>query len=404
MYTKREVRRWAISLGGFFGLTGFMFSSWLGRLPAIRDHLEASTSQMSLLVLCPAVGSVIGFTIAARVIDRISIRRSLWLWIMIQAVGIIAATSLLWLGGPSVIAAGLVMVCYGMCFSMHDVAINVNGNDAERASGKPLLPVLHAAFSFGGLLALVTCSIAERFAVAFPVHLGVVGVLVIALSAVAIRQIPQETRETHPDASTPDPSADTARPQAVYRPWKSRRVLLLGLLAASIALAEGNANDWLSLSLVDEHGFSRGSAALTLSTYFAAMTLSRLTGTYLLYRFGRVPMLRVTSFCCAIGVFTVMISDIPAVTIIGVIAWGIGSSLGYPVALSAAGDNRATATRDVATVAAIAYTTMLLGPVLVGFLGEHVGLRWAFVPLLTIVLLGTLAIGAARPPKPVNAP
>ncbi|WP_052492732.1 MFS transporter [Leucobacter komagatae] len=396
MYTKHEIRRWAVSLAGFFGLSGFMFSSWLGRLPAIRDHLDASTAHLSLLVLCPAVGSVIGFTVAARVLARVSVRTSLWAWLALQAVALTLATALLWSGGSSVIAAGVVMVCYGLGFGIHDVAINVNGGDVERAASRPLMPILHAAFSFGGLLALITCSIAERWSVAFPIHLGGVAVLVIGLSCIAIRQIPRTSPIEHavvPVAASPE------RPARPYVAWRSRRVLLLGLLAASISLAEGNANDWLSLSLVDEHGFSRGEAALTLSSYFAAMTVSRLAGAYLLHRFGRVPMLRLTSLCCAIGVLTVMVSHVPALTVLGVVAWGIGSSLGYPVALSAAADNRVTATQDVAAVAAIAYTTMLLGPVLVGFLGEAVGMRLAFVPLLVIVLLGTLAIGAVRPPK-----
>jgi hypothetical protein len=394
---ERLVVRWVTALVIIFAMLGFGFGSWLSRLPAVRDHLDATTLQMSVYGLCLAIGSVTGLP---------------------------SAVLLLWCGQMPL---GLVLLFgYGFAFSNSDVAMNISGASAERALGRARLPLLHAGFSLGSVSAMGVGAAAEALRISVPLHLIGIFLLIIGISLTVLRWIPRNDRvETARSAAPPvpatktgpipivsgessaDPAADAAAahagtgsgaPQAARSrsPWTDPRILLIGFIAMSMALAEGTAADWLPLALVDGRGLSNELGALILGVFFVSMTVTRVAGSPILHRFGRVAVLRGGAILCAVGVVTVILVPHTWAIVIGAICWGIGCALGFPVGISAAADNPETAVRDVAAVSAVAYTAMLLGPMAFGFLGEHIGLLSAFWLLAAVALLGGLAASAAR--------
>ena len=58
---------------------------------------------------------------------------------------------------------------------------------------------------------------------------------------------------------------------------------------------------------------------------------------------------------------------------LGIVVWGLGASLGFPVGMSAAADDPLRAARRVSVVSTIGYAAFLAGPPLLGLLGDHVG-------------------------------
>nr|WP_245190252.1 MFS transporter [Leucobacter exalbidus] len=171
-----------------------------------------------------------------------------------------------------------------------------------------------------------------------------------------------------------------------------------------MSLAEGTASDWLPLAFADGRGATNQYATLMLTVFFVSMTATRFAGSWLLHRFGRVPVLRVSAVLVLCGVAIVILVAAPWASVLGVVLWGMGASLGFPVGISAAADNPATATRDVAAVAAIAYTALLLGPMLIGFLGEYFGLLSAFWPLVAFAALAFVLARSAKEPAPPAQP
>jgi cyanate permease len=85
------------------------------------------------------------------------------------------------------------------------------------------------------------------------------------------------------------------------------------------------------------------------------------------------------------------------------VLWGLGSSLGFPIGMSAAADDPATAAARVAAVATIGYVAFLAGPPLIGFLGESFGVLNSLLVVLVLVALGALVAGAAREPEAASA-
>ncbi|UOQ57186.1 MFS transporter [Leucobacter allii] len=420
---RADAARWTRGVLAVFTLLGFGFGSWLSRLPATRDHLGASTLEMSVLGFILAGGSVLGLLVSGRSVAGLGPRRALAIGVLVQFVAMPAAALLLWFGLPVPGAACLAV--YGFAFSTCDVAMNVSGANAERALGKPRMPLLHAGYSLGSVAAMGVGALAEVLRVPVPVHLGIGYILIAAGALLALRAVPREDgapRAARPvptrTGSIPIPSAASAdaersaaseasegdAPRRGRSPWRDPRVLAIGLIAMTMALAEGTASDWLSLALADGRGLPNADATLVLGGFFVAMMLTRIAGSWLLTRFGRVLVLRAGSALVVLGVAAVILVDAPWTAVLGAILWGVGAALGFPIGISAAADDPARAVRNVAAVSAIAYTALLLGPMVIGFLGEHLGLLTAFWPIAGFALLPLILARSAEPPAPAKEP
>ncbi|MBK0419798.1 MFS transporter [Leucobacter sp. CSA1] len=436
------MRRWVFAILTVFALLGFGFGSWLSRLPAIRDHLGATTLEMSVYGLCLALGSVTGLLFSGRTVSRLGPRRTLAAGIVVQALAMPSAALLIW--GGLLVPGLAVLFCFGFVFSTSDVAMNVSGASAERALGRPRMPMLHAGFSLGSVSAMGAGAAAESLGLPVPAHLAIVFGAIAVAGLLSLRLVPREEQAPDERPDEPGPAAHSTKTgpiptvtgsvpvvtgsvptitgaipvvagssagaedaaagggaarQPARSPWRDPRILLIGLIAMSMSLAEGTSADWLPLALADGRGVANEVGALILGTFFVAMTLTRLAGSPILSRFGRVAVLRGGAVLCGIGVVIVILAPVTWGIVAGTLCWGIGCALGFPVAISAAADKPATAVRDVAAVASIAYTALLLGPMAFGFLGEHIGLLTSFWVLAAVALLSALLAGAAREPE-----
>jgi len=59
----------------------------------------------------------------------------------------------------------------------------------------------------------------------------------------------------------------------------------------------------------------------------------------LLDRLGRVVVLRASALSAIAGLLIVIWGQSYAVAIVGIVLWGLGAAFGFPVGLSAAGDD-----------------------------------------------------------------
>lgn len=73
-----------------------------------------------------------------------------------------------------------------------------------------------------------------------------------------------------------------------------------------------------------------------------------------------------------------------------------------PLTISAASDTGPDAPTRVSVVATTGYLAFLVGPPLLGYLGEHYGLRSAMMVVLALVILAALVAKAVA--KPVSTP
>ncbi|MFF7646112.1 MFS transporter [Streptomyces canus] len=387
LLTDPAVRRRRQALYLFFFLPGIAMSSWVTRTPDVRDQLEVSTAQMGLILFGLSVGSMIGILCSGRFVERLGTRPVIVLGTSL----IISATIVIGAGSAAssapLVTAGLFLFGAGM--GSGEVAVNVDGADVERIIGAPVLPTLHGCFSLGTVVGGLAGMTATAAGVPVHWHLAVITLAATGMLIHASRALPTGVGlSTRLRTSGP---AELSGPQV----WKDRKLLLIGAIVLAMALAEGAANDWLPLLMVDGHGLDAAAGSLVYVGFAAAMTLGRLCGTFFLVRFGRAGVLRASALSGALGLVLVIFSDNVAVAAASVLFWGLGASLGFPVALSAAGDSGPDQTARVSLVAIIGYVAFLVGPPALGFLGEHYGLRTAMVAVLVFVASAVVIAPAA---------
>ena len=305
--------------------------------------------------------------------------------------------------GPVFAVTFIGLVIFGNATGITDVAMNVSGAANERALGRSIMPIFHAFFSIGTMIGAVGGALAEFAGIPLVVHLGAVSVILIVAGVFVVRFV-QSEHDTH-DGSDPVPNDDHSKTwRGRLAIWKDPRTLLIGILVLGAAFAEGSAGDWLAIAMVDGHGTSNAAGALVFGVFVTAMTVGRLGGVVLLNRFGRVPVLRASFALAAAGLLVMIFVPNPWVAAVGAVAWGLGSALGFPIGMSAAADDPRTAAARVSAVATIGYFAFLVGPPVIGFLGQQVGILNALLVVLVLCAVGIFVAGAAREPAPAKNP
>ncbi len=286
--------------------------------------------------------------------------------------------------------AVIALFLYGVGTGVWDVSMNVEGAAVEQHLGRTVMPRFHAAFSIGavagsGIGAAAVAVGLPALGHLFP--LAVVGVAALVVGARAF--LPDEPVEHH----EPQPSAWVA--------WREPRTLLIGVMVLALALTEGTANDWLALALVDGYDVPHWVGVSGFAVFVAAMTCGRLAGTSLLDRFGRPPVLWGTMAAAASGVLLIVFGGHPVPVVLGLVLWGLGASLGFPVGMSAAADDPRRAAARVSVVSTVGYAAFLAGPPLLGFVADHAGTLKALLVVAIVLLPSALVVPATRKqPRP----
>ena len=374
-----DQRRWA--LFSLFFLAGLTLSSWVTRTPAIRDLLDASTAQMGLVLLGLSAGSMLGILASGPLCLHFGARPV----ITVGNLGVVASMPTIGLGAAAgsavLVVAGLFL--FGAGAGGADVAMNVEGADVEKIIQRPFLPLLHGGFSFGTVIGAVTGIGAIAAGLAVTWHLAAVGVVGVGLFLSAIRHLPPGTGRRRPG----DQHAQTTNRSDI---WRDPRLLLIGLVVLAMALAEGAANDWLPLVMVDGHGLDPALGSVVYAVFAASMTAGRFAGGPVIARLGRGPALAWSAVLGAIGILLVSVVDNAVVASAAVVLWGLGASLGFPVALSLAADSGPNPATRVAVASTIGYLAFLVGPPLLGLVGDDVGLRTALLVPMAMMVIGAV--------------
>ncbi len=372
-------------------------ASWVTRTPDIRDLLGASTAEMGLILFGLSVGSMIGILASGRMVARWGAR----IVIRLGAAGVVLSLPTIAWGSAadSAILVGGGLFLFGAGMGSAEVAMNVEGADVERATGRSFLPMLHGCFSLGTVIGAVAGIVATATDVPVPMHLLIVALLAAIAVLWAIPQLPTATGRVE--------ASPSGAPRVRTAVWRDSRLLLIGVVILAMALAEGTANDWLPLVMVDGHGLDPAYGSAVYAAFAAAMTLGRFVGGWFVDRFGRPAVLCASAVSGVAGLACVIFSDDQVVAGVAVILWGLGAALGFPVAISAAGDSGPDPAARVSFVATVGYFAFLVGPPALGFVGEEFGLRSALlIPLAALALAAIVApfLRTAAPSgEPVSA-
>jgi len=374
-----------------FIAAGFAFASWASRIPQVRDRLNLDPAKLGLVLLSIAAGSVIALPLSGPIVHRLGTRRTVAGSALLVAVGLgVAAGG--YLVGVLPVVIGLFL--FGFANGAWDVAMNVQAAVVERHLGRSIMPRFHAGFSVGTVAGALIGTVMVAANVPVTGHLAVAAGLIAVAVPVAVRSYLPDEHEAPDDATAEAGEDDVGH----FAGWTERRTLLVGVFVLAFAFAEGTANDWISVATIDGYGTSAAVGTLAFAVFLASMTAGRWFGPGLLDRYGRVPVIRGLTALALAGLLLYVFSGVTAVAFAGAVLWGVGTSLGFPVGMSAAADEPRRAASRVSVVASIGYCAFLAGPPLIGFLGQQYSVLKALTSVAVLLGLAALLTSNVRPP------
>lgn len=376
-----------IALTAFFALDGFLFAGWVVRIPAIKSAVHASAGELGLALLCVSVGAVLVMTWVGRLCLRFGNHP-----VTVASAVVLCASVALPPQAHSVWSLGGVLLLFGAGYGAVNVGINSAAVDLVAAARRPVMPAFHAAYSLGGLIgASLGGLLATHLSPAR--HLGLMAVFGLAVTVAAGVPLVRH-RVTVPEGPTAaEPSAESAPTSAAVR-GPMLLVLLLGVVALCDAYGEGALADWGTLHLSADLHATASVAAGGFAAYSLAMTAGRLSGTRLVERFGPTRVLVTGAAVASGGMLVAALSPWLPLVLAGFLLVGLGLANIFPLAIDRAG--ALNGPKGVATASMLGYGGMVLGPPIIGFLAQGVGLPTALVSVAVLAGLAGVAALVVR--------
>ena len=378
-----------------FVMAGFNVSQALARMPSIKQQVDASTGRLGLALLGMGIGSVLAMPWTGALAQRYGSAA------VVRVAAPVACAA--WAGvgfAADPMTLTVLLFAAGAGVGIWDVAMNVQGHAQEQRETKVLMPGLHAGWSIGTVVGALAGACAAAVHLPIAVQLPGAAALAVAIVLAASRTFVSDQDPAH--ARIGD-SADPASDAAPVRPRGIRPVeLVLGAMVLAGALAEGAANEWLALLVVDVRDAPEAVGATAFACFNVAMVAGRLGGGHLITRHGRVRVLQAAGTLATAGVLLVALVPSVAAALVGGVLWGLGVSVVFPTGMSAAGDVPGRGPRAIGVVSTIGYLGFILGSPTIGLIGDRAGLdRALLVVALVSAPIVALAVSAReRSPAP----
>lgn len=395
-----QTRRWHAVIVGSFIVQGFVSASILVRFPQVTELLNVTTAQLGLLLFVGAVGSLIALSLIGRFISLRGTRVPVVWGTLVLILALCAESVAIQVG--SVAGYGVSLFIAGFAVGAADVGINVDGAEIEARRGRSTLPRLHAAYSVGTLVGAGIGTLSMVLGVSLVVQ---VALLVTASLVVPVlgflwepggigREITGPVADTEPTTST-DTAGDTVAEGRRAGSFITASLALLGLGIFGMTLAEGASNDWLALTFAQSFGQSDTVSGLSYVVLLVTISAVRFWGGSVADHFGRVRTLRFLALMGIAGLLAIAMAPNLVIAFAGVVLWGAGVALAFPLFISAAGE-MANPARTVAFVTTCGYAAFLVGPPLLGFVGHAIGMSNMLWVISAFLVASFVAAGAAR--------
>lgn len=357
-----------------FFANGATFSSWLPRVPEIRDRLGLSLGTLGLVLLAIGLGGLLSSAAAGVVVDRVGSRRGAVVATVVLGGGLVSIGL-----APTALTLGVALVALSAVDALADIAMNVQAADVQRRSGRSVMQRFHAGWSVGAVTGAAIGATAAAFGVSLAVQLAVTGA-VLAVGGLAART----SLAVDVEIAT-EPAGERRRAPVL---------VLLAALALAVAVVEGTPGDWAAVFGSDVHGASEGVAALGYVAVAGGMVIGRLSGDRATDRLGGQRLFVGALLTVAFGLVVVASSPAVWIAIAGFLAVGLGVSVLFPALyLEAASTPGVPSGLGLGVMTSGARVGFLLSPVTVGALSDATSLRAGLATVIGAAIVAALVLG-----------
>ncbi|WP_281980818.1 MFS transporter [Thalassorhabdomicrobium marinisediminis] len=378
-----STRRATLFIMALFFLQPTVFGAWLAMIPHVKTTLELSKSQLALALLGMPLALIPTLQIASRIVARLGPRRAFFYMLPVQA-----AVMLLPLFAPNLPALFASLAVIGIVVAFLQVSLNTYAGRLEKAADVMVMSRCHGFWALG---VSVGSFLATLLFDAGPV----LAVLTVgAISAVAgMFAAPRLPRLLGQDEGpAPRPQRLSQMPRALF---------VISIFVLAVSLVEGAMSDWAAIYLADRWGSGADEAGIAVTIFSGFLAAGRFMGDGLKRRMGARGAARLTVGLALLGLLSLTGPMALPFVFAGFALIGLGASIAFPLGVSAAAAlDDVHEAQNIATMSMIAISGLLIGPPLIGFLSEAVGLRFALMALAPGLFLSLVLTGVFPTRKP----
>jgi MFS family permease len=371
---------------GVFSIFALTMGTLLSRLPDLQLRLGLTEGQLGLLLLTMSLGALCGLTFSSPLIARLGARTTSFVTVFGASIMYVLIP---WV--PSAVLVAPLFFIAGLFAGALEINVNVETDRHEAQLGFRIMNRAHGMWSLGFFVTMLVASTVRQAGISIEAH--TIGAL--ALAAVAgwfvFRGI-----ETAPAR----PETHEGKPPLIAFPTVGLAALCL--IGAAPLFVEGAGIDWSAIYMRDIFAVEPFVATSAVTLFSLFMAIARLSSDPIVDRFGPRAVAATMLLLAILGLVAVATAPNEYVALAGFALMGVGCSAVYPLAVSAAAQRTdRPASINVAALGQLTFVVFFVGPPLLGFVAQSVGIRnsyWAVVPL---VLAALLVIRALSPKGPV---
>jgi MFS family permease len=383
----RQYSRARIAITTAFIINGTVIGALYARIPDIKEQLDVSNSALGIALLCLPLGLLFGLGFSGKQSAKRGSAPVTYYSTYALAIALLIV-------GPVInyYTFCLTFVLFGACLATQDVAMNSHAIVLEHEADKRYMSTFHATFSMGALGGGILGGFFAQQKTTIMWQCAFIAMLIFLANFFVRNMFLSADLDKH----------------AVEGKKKIKRpkiFIIVGLLGTCAAIGEGSAGDWGAILARDTFNATPFISTLPYICFSAAMVIGRLFGDRLATKYGPMNLIIGGGSIAGIGLGGGLLVGGIGGVVFGWFAAGIGLSIVVPMLFTQAGEIAKTRfegqfapSEGVAIVSGIAYFGFLVGPPILGFLGDAIGLRWALMVPAILALL--MAFGA----KPVLSP
>lgn len=346
-----------------FALHAISMGSIFPRMADIKQQMGVGEQVLGLSLIGVPTGTLLALTFVAPFVERFGFRRTLLLAIPLVAFGYALAVHLLI---PAMFFVALVPI--GFMLGCVEIVLNTEADRVEHQMKRRIMNRAHSFWSFGFFAAGLAGAGMAQLGLSPQMDLAIVApAIAIGIILFLGKFEAAPTRVAEDDHVMPKLSLPS--------------LAILGLVAVTLSamVMEGAGIDWSAIYMRNIFNSGPFIAGIAVATVALSQAVTRFFADGFIERHSPASVTRILSTILFAGTVLAFLAISPALSLLGFALIGVGCSAMFPLAMSAAAQmtDRPSAL-NVASMVQTTFVIFLLGPPLLGTVGQHFGAQWIY--------------------------
>jgi MFS family permease len=353
----------------YFFISGFGYSTWASRIPAIQHQLHINEAQLGAALLAAPVGVLITVPFSSNLLNRYSSKSIIIFGAVFYnlVLALLSFVTQLW-------QLCVLLFCFGSSRNILNLSTNAQGVEVQQLYENSIITSFHAMWSSAGFAGAAVGYFFVLSSLPLSVHFITVSIVLLVLSVIFYQNIFYIRRQDPPQR------------KKIFV-WPHKTLLVFALIAFASMACENVMYDWSAIFFQKAVLSTKETATAAFVLYMVCMTTGRLLGDKFVRKIGMVRILRYSGILVLTGLLLASLFPYVITAGVGFALIGFGISCIIPLVFNLAGNTAGMSSGTaIASVSVISYFGFLAIPPAVGFVAQAVGMRWSFCMMSVFAL------------------